>query len=178
MLTHNLIRKETEELEKVFNAGGLDIPSMTKCLVPGLLVFTLHLICPFAAFFLLSWSGGDDFVVAMGFSAFTGLLMLFIITNAMTLYYSAPKSFRLKSEVFALLRRKARSYGVAYVTIQIIIVYISAMSGLGAFAYLLPMILNIVILGFCLGTDLGRYKLSVFSSVIESFGRKLKGEKT
>lgn len=167
MLTQKIIREEVEELKKIMDSDSLTIPSLWDCMKPGVILMLWMAGCPFIAFYL-SGSSPGSILIASGFSAFLGFIMLFWITNARTILLSIPASFRSESKVIIFLSKKIKKYIINFMITILILAILGAYSNTDGLLYLMPMMVSLVGFAFFFNADISRYKLSAFTEVIKS----------
>ncbi|MGP0945692.1 hypothetical protein [Serratia sp. CY74737] len=176
MVTHKIVQQEAEELKDILKAGGIQIPDFWSCLWPGLLLVAWLILCPLFSFFI-SGQPVSELLAATGGSAFLGMLLSFGFINTRSLYLSLPREFRATSEVLSLIRKKIRAYAATFFVLILIFSLSAAYSDVGSMAYLFPLVLCTVMMGFIFNMDIGRYRLSAFTSVMELLkSRKQGGE--
>ncbi|HAV2138838.1 TPA: hypothetical protein JHJ70_004822 [Serratia marcescens] len=173
MITHTTVKDETEKLSKLM-VDHLEIPSMFDCVKPAILLELWMVLCPIVSFSLAGQRIGD-LLSALGGGAFLGVLVSFGIINGRSLYLSLPRAFRESSEVLSLLTKKIRAYAKAYGILVLVISLLAAYSGMGALAYLIPLVFCTVMTGFVFSIDIGRYRLSAFTSVLELLKSRKQG---
>ncbi|HGM5003786.1 hypothetical protein I5P72_23000 [Serratia ureilytica] len=175
MITHTTVKNETEKLSKLM-VEHLEIPSMFACVKPAIFLELWMIICPLLSFLLAEQRTGD-LLSAVGGGAFLGVIVSFAIINGRSLYLSLPREFRESSEVLLLLTKKIGTYAKAYGILVLMISLSAAYSGMGSLAYLIPLVFCTVMTGFIFNIDIGRYRLSAFTSVLELLkSRKQGGE--
>ena len=175
MLTQKVIREEIDELRAIIASGSLVIPSIWECLKPGLVALLLMFICPLIAFtFTIIEVDSEYLIVAVGFSSFIGLMILFVIMDARANILSIPKSFRDKSKVFALFKKKIKIYTLVYIimhlTCYMLVVFVCANGILFIFT-IAPVTALLV---FFFDSDVARYQLSAFSEILSAVKAELK----
>lgn len=172
MLTQKIIREEVEELKNIMGSDLLTIPSLWDCMKPGIILMLWMAICPFLAFYL-SGSSPGNILIASGFSAFLGFIMLFWISNIRAIFLSIPENFRKESKVVIFLNQKSRKYMISFMMTILILAFFGAYSDTDGLLYLMPMMAALVGFAFFFNADISRYKLSAFTEVIKSVsGRK------
>jgi len=113
----------------------------------------------------------------MGFGGFLGLLLMFLLVNIRSLYLSLPKEFRDSSLVIKLLVRKAKIYIVIFIAINFLSGFILNAEAFTGLLYFAITIISGMLLSFMFNADIGRYRLSAFTSVLELLkSRKQGGE--
>ena len=131
---------------------------------------------PLIAFGILS-EPSEGIVIAIGFGGFLGFLVAIAIFNTRSLYLSIPSGFRNESKVFALVRNKIKYYLMTFVVVNFLVGCFAESSKAGSFLYTFVTIAAMVILAFIFAADIGRYRLSAFTSVLELLkSRKQGGE--
>ncbi|MDY0768562.1 MULTISPECIES: conjugal transfer protein TraS [Serratia] len=175
-ITHKTIQEETRKLKSIFETGDVEIPSFWHCAWPGLLLVTWLVLWPLIAFGILS-EPSEGIVIAIGFGGFLGFLVAIAIFNIRSLYLAIPSGFRNESKVFALVRNKVKYYLVIFVIVNFFVGCFAESSKAGSFLYTFVTIAVMVILSFIFAADIGRYRLSAFTSVLELIkSRKQGGE--
>lgn len=165
-LTHKIIQEESEVLKKHLQDGDVEIPSMWSCAWPGLLLILWLTLWPAFVFdFLTTPSEGT--LIAMGFGAFLGVIVFFGMFNFCSIYLSLSINFRETSKVIHVLRKKTIVYFVVFIIINFLTGFLADNSKAGALQYLFPTVVSLCILGFIMSADIGRYRLSAFTSVLE-----------
>ncbi|MRT06039.1 hypothetical protein [Ewingella americana] len=167
MLTQKIIREEIEDLKLVMQSDSLTVPSFWDCVKPGLLLMFWMAICPFLAFYM-SNASPENILVASGFSAFLGFIMLFWITNARAIILSIPENFRENSKVINFLYQKVKRYTIIYMLTILILAFLGAYSNTNGLLYLMPMMLALFGFAFFFNADISRYKLSAFTEIIKA----------
>lgn len=164
-LTHKIIQEEAEVLKKHLLSGDVEIPSLWSCSWPGMLIIAWLVFLPFMTFkFYCLYT--DDGIQAMGAGAFFGFMMLVAIINARSVYLSIPKIFREKSKTLRLLRNKVYVYLTVVLTIISGCAVWAPRTNGGAIIYFVPIALVSGISLVIFLADIGRYRLSVFTSVL------------
>ncbi|AIM24252.1 hypothetical protein [Serratia sp. SCBI] len=175
-ITHKTVQEEAKKLKSIFETGDVEIPSFWNCAWPGMLLVVWLVLWPFIAFGILS-EPSEGIVIAIGFGAFLGFLVSIAIFNTRSLYLAIPSSFRNESKVFALVKNKIKYYLMTFVVINFFVGCFAESSKAGSFLYTFVTIAAMVILAFIFAADIGRYRLSVFTSVLELIkSRKQGGE--
>lgn len=174
-LTQKIIQQELEELKKQLIAGDVEIPSLWACAWPGLIIFLWLVFLPYLTFGIYD-NYSEDGIQSMGIGAFWGFMLLVITMNSRSFFLSLPVGFRETSKTVRLLRDK----GFAYIGFILIIATASAWwapkANGGSLVYALPMILSSVILLFIFLADIGRYRLSAFTSAMELLKSRKQGD--
>ncbi|WP_282808372.1 conjugal transfer protein TraS [Hafnia alvei] len=171
MITNKIIQQETEELKHILKQGDLEIPSMWICLWPGLGVALWLLVC-----LLLSFNSslfvrdiqGFNIEVPLMFCLFIGLMITLGTANARGTYLAVPADFRQKSQLYAFFGKKIKQYALVYMLVMGGMPYLLLVMGIGLFLYAVIGMLFTVILVMVLSIDLGRYQLSMISSIIDA----------
>lgn len=171
MITHSIIQQEADDLKDKLSKEDVEIPSILRCMRPGIIILAWQIACPYITFSILFNSSISDVLTAVGFSGFVGCILLFAITNGVSFYLSLPASFRETSRVLAFISCKIKTYGYVYAGLLAVVSLFGAYSNMGPLAYLMPMMFVIVGVGFTFNADVGRYRLSVFRTVVESFNK-------
>jgi hypothetical protein len=79
--------------------------------------------------------------------------------------------------VLALIRKKVETYARTFAVLVLILSLLAANSALGSMAYIIPLVFCTVMLVFIFNMDIGRYRLSAFTSAMELLkSRKQGGE--
>lgn len=165
-VTHKVIQEEAAILKKHLLAGDVEIPSMWSCAWPGILIIAWLVFLPFMTFrFYYLYT--DDGIQAMGAGAFFGFMILVMIMNVRCVYLSIPKEFRDASKTLRLLRNKIYVYLTFVLTIISVCAVWAPRTNGGVIIYFVPMVLVSVIALFIFSADVGRYRLSAFTSVLE-----------
>jgi hypothetical protein len=176
MVTHKIVQQEAAELNALLKAGDIQIPNFWSCVWPGLLLVAWLTLCPLLSFYLSGQPVGELLTVA-GAGAFLGVLLSLWVINVRSLYLALPRIFRDESEVLSLIRKKVRGYAVTFATLILLFSLFAAYSGMGSMAFLFPLILCTAMMVFIFNMDIGRYRLSAFTSVLELLkARKQGGE--
>lgn len=171
MITNKIIRQETEELKQILKQGDLEIPSMWTCLWPGLSVALWLLLCLLLSFnsslFVRDFKG-FDILVPLAFCCFIGLIITLGTANARGTYLSVPSEFRQKSQLYAFFGKKIKQYAIVYLVVMGGMPYLILVMGLGLFLYMFIGMFFTLILTFVFSIDIGRYQLSMISSIVNS----------
>lgn len=176
MIMHKEVQEEVKALKASIEAGGVEVPDFWRCTWPGLVIFLWISFVP-SVFFYICMGLTSETIAVMGFSSFIGILLFFFSINIVSLYLSIPRKFRDESKVLKLLKNKSKNYLFIYLCISSVLAIISANSGLGDMAYLGPNMLVIFLISMFFKADIGRYRLSAFTSAMELLkSRKQGGE--
>ncbi|NYA46082.1 hypothetical protein HZI31_22630 [Serratia fonticola] len=168
MLTQKVIRQEIEELRAVMGSDSLTIPSMWECAKPGVLILLWMFICPLIAF-SVSGSGLESTLFAVGFSSFIGVIMLFGVMNARGFILAIPKSFREKSKVVTVFKKKIKVYALVYMILNMAFCVLVVFWGVKVLLYAMVMIFLTVGFVFFFNADVSRYQLSAFTEIVKAF---------
>lgn len=171
MITNKVIQQETEELKKILKQGDLEIPSMWTCLWPGLGITLWLLLCV-----LLSINSGlivsdrqvSDLEVPFIFCIFIGFMITLATASARGTYLAVPSDFRQKSRLYNFFGKKIKQYALVYMLVMGGMPFLLLLLGLNLSIYAVVDIFCTVVMGFVLSIDIGRYQLSVLSSVINA----------
>lgn len=171
MITHKIIQQETEELKQILKQGDLEVPSMWTCLWPGLVVALWLLLC-----LLLSFNSSlfvrdfkrFDILVPLAFCCFMGLMITLGTASARGTYLSVPSCFRQQSQLYAFSSKKIKKYALVYIVVMGAMPYLLLFLGVGLFFYAIIGMFFTVILVFVFSIDIGRYQLSMLSSIINA----------
>ncbi|ECA5251156.1 conjugal transfer protein TraS [Salmonella enterica subsp. enterica] len=167
MITHYDIKQEAQELKQILTSEGINIPSLLQIIRPGGAVFLFML----GWIILVRWLSEQltyEFVWAdILFSGFLGLMIFIAISNATSLYNSIPEGFRKKSKVINLIRDKTRNYILAFLVVFALLPFV-----LPPFAYCFGLMIIIFIFLMIYSIDMGRYRLSAITSIIEAFRKE------
>jgi hypothetical protein len=175
MVTHMTIKSEAAQLRELMGEH-LEIPSFFLCVRPALLLELWMILCPLTSFWLAG-QRESELLSATGPSAFLGILLSVSIVNGRSLYLSLPSHFRESSKVLALIRKKVETYARTFAVLVLILSLLAANSALGSMAYIIPLVFCTVMLVFIFNMDIGRYRLSAFTSAMELLkSRKQGGE--
>lgn len=171
MITNKIIRQETEELKQILKQGDLEIPSMWTCLWPGLGVTLWLLLCLLLSFnsslFIRDFKG-LDVLAPLGFCLFMGLMITMATASARGTYLSVPSEFRQKSQLYAFFGKKIKQYAIVYLVVMGGMPYLILVMGLGLFLYMFIGMFFTLVLIFVFSIDIGRYQLSMISSIIDA----------
>lgn len=171
MITNKIIQQETEELKQILKQGELEIPSMWTCLWPGLGITLWLLICILLSFnssLFVRHFKGFDILGPLVFCFFMGFMITLATASARGTYLSVPSGFRQRSKLYAFFGRKIKQYAFVYMIVMGGIPYILLVMGIGLFSYAFIGIFITVIMGFVFSIDIGRYQLSMLSSIINT----------
>lgn len=176
MVTHKIVQQEASELKDLLKKGEVQIPDFFSCAWPGF-VFILWLVAlPLIAFGVTTGISEDEAFSSI-FDAFFGFLLFFLFFNIRSLYLSMPAKFRNHSHVLGLLVRKVRVYILVVAISNVICLTFAITANLGTLGYHVPNIFIMVVIGFIFSADIGRYRLSAFTSAMELLkSRKQGGE--
>lgn len=171
MITNKVIRQETEELKQILKNGDLEVPSMWTCLWPGLGITVWLLLCVLlsinSGLIVSSWQG-SELEVPLFFCVFMGLMITLGTANARGTYLAVPADFRRRSQLFAFFGRKIKQYALVYMLVMGGMPFLLLILGQKLSIYALIGIFFTVILVFVLSIDIGRYQLSMLSSIINA----------
>lgn len=171
MITNKIIQQETEELKQILKSGDLEIPSMWTCLWPGLGITLWLLLCVLlsinSSLFVRDFKG-FEILVPVVFSLFMGLMITLATASARGTYLSVPSGFRQQSQLYAFFGKKIKQYALVYIVVMGGMPYLLLYMGVGLLIYAFIGGLFTVILWFVLSIDIGRYQLSMLSSVINA----------
>lgn len=171
MITHKIIQQETEELKQILKQGDLEIPSMWTCLWPGLSVALWLLLCLLLSFnsslFVRDFKG-FDILVPLAFCCFIGLMITLGTANARGTYLSVPSGFRQQSQLYAFFGKKIKQYALVYIVVMGVMPYLLLFLGVGLLLYAFIGMFFTLILIFVFSIDIGRYQLSMISSIIDA----------
>lgn len=171
MITNKIIQQETEELKQILKHGELEIPSMWTCLWPGLGTTLWLLLCVFlsinSSLFVRDFKG-FDILVPLVFCLFMGLMITLATASARGTYLSVPSKFRQQSQLYAFFGKKIKQYALVYIVVMGGMPYLLLSMGVGLLLYAFIGGFFTVILGFVLSIDIGRYQLSMLSSIINA----------
>ncbi|WP_368927294.1 hypothetical protein [Serratia marcescens] len=173
-ITHKTVQEEAKKLKSIFETGDVEIPSFWHCAWPGGLLVIWLVLWPLIAFGILSVPS-EGMAIAIGFGGFLGFLVAIAIFNTRSLYLAIPSSFRSESKVFALVKNKVKYYLITFVVINFLVGCLAESSKAGSFLYTFVTIAAMVILAFIFSADIGRYRLSVFTSVLELIKSRKQG---
>ena len=171
MITNKIIQQETEELKQILRQGDLEIPSMWTCLWPGLGITLWLLLCVLLSInsgLIVSARQTFELGLPLFFCLFIGLMITLATASARGTYLSVPSDFRRKSQLYAFFGRKIKQYALVYMLVMGGVPYLLLVLGIGLFPYVFISIFLTVIMGFVFSIDIGRYQLSMLSSVINA----------
>lgn len=175
-ITHKTVQAEAEALKSIIDSGDVCIPGFWDCAWPGFLLILWLTIWPAIVFGLFT-APSEGTLIAIGFSVFFGFLINFGIFNARSMYLALPLSFRQSSKIIAMIKKKAIAYLFVFLAFNVVAGLLSDNDKGGALQYLFPTIVTFCILGFIFSSDIGRYRLSAFTSAMELLkSRKQGGE--
>lgn len=165
MLTHEVIKFETEALADVLKAGNIQIPSLWSCLWPGLLYATGLVVFTFSisqADNLYSNDGAGSIV----FNVLLGFMLSLGMFRVRSLYLSIPASFRNDSQVIKMLTGKAQIYFIVYCLLSISIGVFVGSRELSTMIFIVPHMFIVVFMALIFNADISRYHLSAMMSVM------------
>lgn len=175
-ITHKTVKEETEILKSIVDSGDIRIPDFWACAWPGF-AFVLWLAVWPAFTFGFFTTPSEGTLIAMGIGVFFGFIISIAIFNVRSLYLSLPESFRKSSKIVAMINNKIVIYLSVFIVINVLAGLVSENSKAGALQYLFPTVFSFCILAFIFSADIGRYRLSAFTSVLELLkSRKQGGE--
>lgn len=167
MITNKIIQQEAEELKQILESGDLEIPSMWTCLWPGLGITLWLLMCSLLGNSLSSYNDWDK-LTSIVFSVFSGFLITIGSASGRASFLSVPTNFRNKSQTFIFFGSKLKKYTVFYMfMIGFILILTSALSVGDLLGVGLSFVFSMAIF-FIFYIDMGRYQLSILSSVINA----------
>ncbi|MEN3262947.1 hypothetical protein AAH678_30350 [Sodalis endosymbiont of Spalangia cameroni] len=166
IISQKIIKNETQQLKNLMMKDELEIPSFFNCVKPALFFVLWMILCPYGCF-ELAGQEVDETLTATGGGGFLGLLLSFGSVSGRSLYLSLPEKFRRSSKVLELFRLKVKIYIIAYAIMIFLFSLLGANSAIGSMAYLFPLVLGTLITVFIFNIDIGRYRLSAFTSVLE-----------
>ncbi|QIP58262.1 conjugal transfer protein TraS [Hafnia alvei] len=167
MITNKIIQEEIEEIKQILKQGDLEIPSMWTCLWPGLGVALWLLMCSYLGNCLSSYNDWDK-LTSIVFSIFLGLLITIGSASGRASFLSIPNSFRKRSQAYKFFGSKIKKYTLSYMFVMGgILILTSALSMGDAWGVSLGFVFSIAIY-FIFHIDMGRYQLSMLSSVINA----------
>lgn len=171
MITNKIIQQETEELKQILKHGELEIPSMWTCIWPGLGITLWLLICVILSFnsnLFFRDIQGLDILGPLVFCLFMGIMITLATASARGTYLSVPSEFRRKSQLYTFFGRKIKQYAFVYAFIMGALPFLLLEIGIRLFLYPFIGIFLTVIMGMVLSVDIGRYQLSMLSSIINA----------
>jgi hypothetical protein len=171
MITNKIIQQEMEELKQVLKHGELEIPSMWTCIWPGLGITLWLLLCVMLSFNSNLFVGdiqGLDILGPLVFCLFVGFMITLATASSRGTYLSVPSEFRLKSQLYTFFGKKIKKYAFVYAVIMGVLPFLLLEIGIRLFLYPFIGISLTVIMGMVLSVDIGRYQLSMLSSIINA----------
>lgn len=171
MITNKIIQQETEELKQILKQGDLEIPTMWTCIWPGLGITLWLLLCVLLSLnsgLIVSARQGSELEVPLFFCVFMGLMITLGTANARGSYLAVPFGFRQKSQLYAFFGRKIKQYALVYMLMMGGMPFLLLFLGLNLSIYALVGIFFTVFMGFVFSIDIGRYQLSMLSSIINA----------
>ncbi|MFV4848030.1 hypothetical protein ACVQ8M_17460 (plasmid) [Edwardsiella tarda] len=174
MITHEQIKKETEELKNILASGGMEIPSMWTCLWPGLLFMIWIIVCVFIGVSINEYADADIYsktselnvIASFGEAIGIGFITMLGVASGRGFFMSIPKKFRCESEVFRFLAKKIKKYACVMFVLVFIISIIGGWANIPIWMVLFPVVLILFLLA---SIDFSRYQLAAFSNVISAF---------
>lgn len=105
MITNKIIIEEVDELRHMLLQGKAEVPSFWSCMWPGLVIVSWNILCAMISvnqnylavkyiFWVVIFPGG------------VGLILLLGIASARSLFFSVPKSFRVRSNIYRFFSEK------------------------------------------------------------------------
>lgn len=105
MITNKIIIEEVDELRHMLLQGKAEVPSFWSCMWPGLVIVSWNILCAMISvnqnylavkyiFWVVIFPGG------------VGLILLLGIASARSLFFSVPKSFRVRSNIYRFFLEK------------------------------------------------------------------------
>ena len=180
MITNKQILQEVEELKFKFKTGETEIPTMWRCLWPGLSVMGLMICLPLVLYGCQMYFFDPPNVartaiaasVLIGFAA--GLFIMLNIVNGRALYLSIPKSFRDTSVLCRFISTKFRGYLMTYIISYAALIVVCSLFVYGPVYSCVLTIVGSFGLMMYMNVDLNRYQLTALTSLLES----IKGKET
>lgn len=167
MITNKILQQETEELKHILKQGDLEVPSMWVCLWPGVGITLWLLMCSLLGNSLSSYNDWDK-LTSIVFSVFSGFLITIGSASGRASFLSVPNSFRSKSQIYIFFGSKLKKYTIFYMLmIGSILVLTSALNVGDLLGVGLSFVFSMAIF-FIFHIDMGRYQLSMLSSVINA----------
>ncbi|CAI2535044.1 conjugal transfer entry exclusion protein TraS [Serratia ficaria] len=173
-MNHETIKKEAAQLKDIVLNGELTIPSFWDCVWPGLAMMAWIIICPFVTFQLYIDISRDE-LEAVGAGLFVGLIFTFGVFNVRSIYLAVPRNFREKSIFFRVISKKLIAYYVIYLCVVAFASYLATYTNWKIIFYVPPLLIANVFIMVIAATDLGRYRMSAFSSVLELIKSRRQG---
>lgn len=166
MITHEKIKRETEDLKVILSNGEMEIPPMWSCIWPGLLLAAWFFVCFYISFLFSNGLGKKDIEFSLAFCSIMGFIVIMAIANARALFLSVPKCFRMNSLIYNELGRKVRVYMVLGLGVSFLL---SVFCGLFDMSWPVVLFVLMMLLASCMMIDFSRYQLAAFSNVISAF---------
>lgn len=174
MITRKLIQQEAKELKQALKIGEMVIPSFWPCCWPGLMYVGFTFIL---SGFSTHWKFNDFFLVAI-----LSFIVFMVISGLRSHYLCIPRDFLKRSKLFSLLKNKVKIYLCAHLMmITFSSIFFHFYFPVDADKFMNPnfsvmLLLSIIISVAVFSIDIGRYQLSAFVAIIESFKNPQKKE--
>lgn len=176
MITHKTVQAETESVKSLIDSGDVCIPEFWDCAWPGFIVMAWLVLVPLMGYSITGHLT-EDVAVCSLINLVLGFIIFFMFFNIRSIYLSIPKGFREQSMILLMLRRKVKSYIMTFIVINLCLLILSISTGTGALGYYVPNMFILVFIGMIFSADIGRYRISAFTSVLKLLkSRKQGGE--
>lgn len=168
-LTNKDIARDVEFVIGEIKTKEVEVPSLFRCMVPGLLFIPLMLTWQFILIYIYGFESKSDAnqiiaVLALGF------FILFSSSSLMSKYLSLPETVRQKSVIIRLFKRTTFLYSGIWIVFNMCIdlVYreFHLNTGDGPPFSLFG---SFIILWIFSSLDLGRYDIALLSSAIQTW---------
>lgn len=176
MITHKIVQAETESVKSLIDSGDVCIPEFWDCAWSGFVVMAWLVLVPLIGYSIFGQLT-EDVAVCSLINLVLGFIIFFMLFNVRSVYLSIPKGFREQSMILLMLRKKLKSYIMTFIVINLCLLISSISTGTGALGYYVPNMFVLVFIGMIFSADIGRYRLSAFTSVLKLIkSRKQGGE--
>ncbi|HHS9747017.1 TPA: conjugal transfer protein TraS [Raoultella ornithinolytica] len=168
MITNKIIIEEVDELRHMLLQGKAEVPSFWSCMWPGLVIVSWNILCAMISvnqnylavkyiFWVVIFPGG------------VGLILLLGIASARSLFFSVPKSFRVRLNIYRFFFRKIIVYAFVYMSLVFILAFLNRFFYDSPFPFGFMVFFTAIFMGIVMNLDFGRYQLSLLTSAITSF---------
>lgn len=158
-LTNKDIARDVAFVIKEMNAAEVEIPSLFRCMAPGL----LFIICNLTWFVFLK-------IEFISFVFFLSIIIFLVSAQMRSKYFSLPETVRQKSLIIRLFKRKTLFYSTSWIVLNLSLGLLVKNFNFDAEPTVLGFMLGSLILCWFIALlDLGRYDVALLSSAIQTW---------
>lgn len=172
-ITHKMIQDDINRTAALLKKNDMEMPSSWQCMKPGLAIMLGLVVWQFfvASSYTAPGKMNSLYVYgSIGFSAVLGFIIFLGITSLNGKYLSMPRNVRDNCLIINIYRRKIKSFIAAWLVINILFGIVTIFLEFNPmFSSSLTQLVTLIFLFFVFSVDIGRYDLSMFSSMLSTW---------